>query len=333
MSDNMNVSFTNYTQFGIHNTGVRYTWVVYAIFIILSSLIGDFVILVASIKYNAFRLHKAIVAIMQHLAVCDIITSLNLTQFLISLIAEKSILGTSMCYARSYIIPFSFPASFYLTAAMTTTKALMLKFPLQARLWTKMKAHLVCGGIWLFSLSTPLLMFIIDKDDLRFDYRQYACHYSASSDPAWEFWLPIMGFFTSMLPITIVITTTTWLIIKAKKVAKRGRSSLRWQGLSTVILTAVVYCLSVLPIAMYYIVGDLVKDPKLNAYFYRSATSIACLSVISNFYIYSLTVNSFRELLVSWVTLLKKAVCGGELARESEKAASTTRGRSSDTPV
>ena len=156
----MNVSFTNYTEFGIHNTGERYTWVVlYTIFIIVSSLIGDSVILVASIKYNAFKLHKAIVAIMQHLAVCDIITSLSLTHFLISMIAEWNILGSFLCYAKAYITYYSFPTSYYLTAALTTTKALMLKFPFQASDWTKMRAHLVCGGSGFFHFPPPARVY------------------------------------------------------------------------------------------------------------------------------------------------------------------------------
>ena len=328
----MDVSFTNYTEFGIHNTGVRYTWALYHFVIILSSLIGDSVILVASIKYNAFKLHKAIVAIMQHLAVCDIISSLTLIHNLISTIAGWNILGSFFCYAHAYITYYCFPTSFCLTAALTTTKALMLQFPFQGSGWTKMRAHLVCGGIWIYSLSLPLLMFSIDEYDVIFDYQKYTCYYKFSSDPAWKFWLPVSLFLSTMLPTIIVIVTTVWLIIQAKKVVRRNRDTLRWQGLTTVILTAVVYCLSVLPITVYYFAGDYVK---FHLYFFRFSASVVFITVVANFFIYSLTVNSFREFLFSRLTLLRKSVCGGipESLGEQKKATKTPRGQRSDTLV
>ena len=308
----MNMTFTNYTEFGIHNSAVRYTWCLYGIFIILSSIIGDSIILVASIKYNAFKLHKTIVAIMQHMATCDIITSVNLTLFIASLLAEQNILGDFLCYARAYITYFTFPASFYFTAALTTSKAIMVKFPMQARHWSKRRAHMMCGGIWVWSLATPLLMFIVDKDDVKFDYREYVCYYVFSTD-TWKFLSPVLALFTSVVPNVIVITTTAMLIVEAKKVAKRGRDSLRWQGLTTVILTAVVYCLSVVPPSLYYIVGNFVKDDKnglFHVYFYRFAVAVVCINVMSNFYIYSLTVKSFRSFLLIRASLIKQAITG-----------------------
>ena len=308
----MDLTFTNYTQYGIHNSAVRYTWVSYGTFNIVSSLIGDSIILVASTKYNAFKLHKTIVAVMQHIAVCDLITSVNLTLFIASLLAERNILGGFLCYVRAYVTYFSFPASFYLTAALTTTKAVLLKFPLQERHWTKRRAHMLCGVIWISSFLTPLLLLIVDKDDIQFDYKEYACNYMFSSD-VWKYLRPIAGIFTSMLPSIIVVSTTAWLIIEARKVAKRGRDSLRWQGLITVILTAVVYCLSVLPITLYHIMADFVKDdPKgwFHVYFYRFSLAVICTNVMSNFYIYSLTVSSFRKFLFSRVAMLRGVISG-----------------------
>ena len=68
----------------------------------------------------------------------------------------------------------------------------------------------------------------------------------------------------------------------------------------TVILTAVIYCLSILPFTLYLIAGPhLTEDPPgmFHLHFYRCAWSILMLSVVSNFYIYLLTITSFRQFI------------------------------------
>ena len=76
----------------------------------------------------------------------------------------------------------------------------------------------------------------------------------------------------------------------------------------TVILVAAVYCLSVLPIFSYHIAvpliisgEDLKSKPFFGTTYYRAASSFVTLNTISNFYIYSLTVPSFREFV--WATI------------------------------
>ena len=316
----MDLNFTNYTRFGIHNSAEKYTWVSFRTFAILSSLIGDSIILVASTKYNALKLHKTIVAIMQHIAVCDLIISLNLILFVSSLIAERNILGEFLCYTRAYLTFYTFPVSFFLTAALASCKVFLIKFPLRER-WTKKRAHMLCVAIWICSLLIPFLLLIVDRDDVRFDYREYSCHYAFSSDD-WKLLRPIVGIFTSLLPNAIVIVTSVWLIMEARKVAKRWRDSIRWQGLMTVILTAGVYCISVLPIQFYHLVGHFVQhDPQgmFHVYFYRFSIAVVGTNVMSNFYIYSLTVSSFRSFLLSRITALWRTIsCRGKISQQRQ---------------
>lgn len=99
-SYSMNSTFTGYTKLGIPSP-LRYTLAFYGTFIILSSQVGDTLIPVASIKYNAIKLHEFIVICHYlatlRLAVCELITSANLTLFVISLAAERNIIGTFLC--------------------------------------------------------------------------------------------------------------------------------------------------------------------------------------------------------------------------------------------
>ena len=72
----------------------------------------------------------------------------------------------------------------------------------------------------------------------------------------------------------------------------------------TTALVAVVYCISVLPYGVYLIGESLLdKDDKRNKIFfttyYKIAQSLTWLNTISNFYIYSLTIQSFRKFIWS----------------------------------
>ena len=41
--------------------------------VIFTSLSGDSIILLATIKYRAIKQHKVVIAVMQHMAVCDLL--------------------------------------------------------------------------------------------------------------------------------------------------------------------------------------------------------------------------------------------------------------------
>ena len=180
---------TNDTEEIILNDGLRHARASYLIFIVVSSFIGDSTILIASIRYKAFKLHKLIVVVIQHIAACDIMVSVCLIPQIVGIIAHDWELGELMCY---------------------------------------------------FLLCT-------------------------------------------------------------------FRTTLTWQGITTTILIAIVYCISLLPFCIYRIFAAHVPDTPGNIFhleFRRFATSIIIyLNTTCNFYIYCLTVCSFREFFLKKLNL------------------------------
>ena len=293
--------YRNYSEIRITNTAERYTWASYFILVVLSSIIGDSLILLATIKYKAIKLHKVIVTIIQHMAVCDILTSLAATFGPISMIADGHVLGQFVCYLSTYTVYLTLPASFLLISAITTSKMMLLKYPLRGGAWSSRRSHLICAACWLCAATVDMSLLLVDSDDIYFGYKAYKCDYNFTAD-IWKWLRPVLSIFTSLLPNIVVVVTTLMLLVEARKVAKRGRGSLRWQGTITVILTAVIYCVSILPFTLYLIAGPHVIEEPPGAFhlqFYRCAWSILMLSVLSNFYIYLLTITSFRRFLFS----------------------------------
>ena len=120
--------------------------------------------------------------------------------------------------------------------------------------------------------------------------------------------LPLITVIFLVVPNTIVIVSTIMLLYKAKTAAKTHRKTLKWQGITTVALTALVYTLSFFPFIIYFTAEPFVKkhpqDPgPFFLEYFRVTNGLVFLHVLSNFFVYSLTVESFRS-------FLKTKLCG-----------------------
>ena len=300
----------NYTdiKFAIQSDTERYIWAIYFLIGVLSSVIGDTLILIASSQGGVFKVSKFLVAIIQHIAVSDlasVITFLLPTN--VSLIANVWVLGKTLCYARAYTAYVIYMTGMSLIAVLTTSKFLILQYPLRAASWTTKKAHQVCSLVWISSLITPILFLAVDKVDLQYDYRVYNCRYKFT-DPVWKKIVPVIGFLFGFVPnIMIVSTTVPTLnyIARAWRSSKRAYGRIPWRGAVTVSLTAVIYCISTLPFSVYVVGRSFVEEEPPGRYriqFFRISTFLILVNVTSNFYIYILTFESFRRFVSSGVS-------------------------------
>ena len=305
----MNIS-NNYTdmKFGFHSNTGRYIWAIYFLIGFLSSVIGDTLILIASFRRDAFKINKFLVAVIQHIAVSDlssVITFLLPTH--VSLIVNAWVLGKTLCYARAYAAYVIYMTGMSLIAVLTTSKFLILKYPLRAANWTTKLAHQVCSLVWVSSLITPLLFLAVDKDDVQYDYRVYNCRYKFTA-PVWKMIVPVIGFLFGFVPNIMIISTTIptlSYIAKAWRSSKRAYGRIPWRGALTVSLTAVIYCISNLPFSVYVVGRSFVKEDPPGKYrieFFRVSTFLILVNVTSNFYIYTLTIKSFRRFILSGIS-------------------------------
>ena len=300
----LNHEYGNRTMYGIARGAGFYTWIVYHLFVIVSSLFGDTIILIASVKYGAFKLHKWITVIIQHIAVCDLMVLVTLiSPSFASLIAGKCIFGDFVGYFTYYTRAYFCLTSVLLVCAMTTSKVLLLKYPLRFGTKSRKDAHKICCACWIASLSFPCVFLLVDRQDIYFSYRSYHFEYGFSSS-TWSYLRPLVSLIFGFSPTCVVIITTVYLLVIAKKVADKNRDNLKWQGIVTTVLTGAVYCISVMPHAIYNALASniTVKNDVSNFFhttFFRITRVFLCLNTISNFYIYSLTISSFRHFLWS----------------------------------
>ena len=289
-------------MFGKNETE-RFFWASWLTFVFVSSVLGDSLILIASIKYNAFNLHKMIVTFIQHIAVNDLLNTLgNVGPTMLSAIYNKGSPYRFIDYVRFFIAYYTSISSSLCISAMVLGKLLLLKHPLKLRSLPKRHVHMLCAAIWVISLSVPAALLGIDKDDVTFDYRTYSSTYKFTPKIL-RILTPISLVLFLIAPGIVVVVSTALILQEAKKVVRRTQQSLRWQGIITVILTASVYIAAYLPYAVYFMAKPFVdKDPdKLGLFhveFNRLADGFLKFQIISNFFIYSLTVDSFRRFLI-----------------------------------
>ena len=301
----------NYTDhtFAIQNDAERYFWIVFHVIIIMSSLFGDSLILFASFQKDAFKLNSFIVVAIQYIAVFDLAQSIfGVIPKIPSLIANSRVLSDALCSVQDIMIIFLATAMTWLTPVLTTSKLLLIKHPLRSASLTNTKrAHMVCLLALIPSVIVTATKLIVD-DDISFDFRAYTCAYIHTAD-IWKTLVPIFTVIALFLPNLILIATTIPTLkhlYTASKSARRVKGSIPWQGAVTVSLTATIYCISYLPSSIYYAGAVFIKSRFFHVHIFRAANFLAAISIMSNIYIYTLTVRSFRRFVFSRILALDR---------------------------
>ena len=292
---------------GIEDDTERYIWAVYHIIVFLSSIIGDSLILYASFQQDAFKLNKFILSIIRHIAACDLIYAVSsVLPSAVSLLANSWVLGRVLCVARFYLGYFSYITGIYLIACLTISKLLLLKYPIRCSSWTEKMGHVTCCVISVAPLPFLIFCAVMDWDDIEFEYKTYTCdsmHYSRDwfKQEAGLFFVSL-NMYVPMCAILLATIPTLVYLVAAKKSAQRARGNIPWRGALAVVLTAIICCLSTFPTIIFEKLTAMDKKKFGNIKIARAAQFLLIVNIMSNFYIYTLTIRSFRRFLQSRLT-------------------------------
>ena len=302
----LNQSACNSTLYGVETAAERYSWLGWLTFVLFTSLIGDTTILIASIKYNAFKLHDCMVVFIQHIAVGDLlITLFGVVPMIVMLIAKKWVFGIHLCYVKVYICSVGWIASSLFICLMSLCKVVLLSYPERSKFWKRKPAHMMCAGIWAASFALACILFMYIKNWLPFDFTTCNEHYSiqfSSERAPQDSWYRYLVFVIAIMATLIIIVTILLLkhLFKARESARLTGTQARWQGITTVLLTALFHCLSYLPVIVREVAGAYVKATyglRSYTYFARATYAVVYLNIVANIFIYSFTVPSFRRFL------------------------------------
>ena len=303
--------YTNTTTLGLTTYQQRHTWMSWQICIVISSLLGNTTILFSSIRYRALRIHRMIVVYMEQLAICDyMFSACIILPSAVCVVKDKWVFGQFYCVLSVYISYYFYTASMLLVGAMTTSRLMLLKFPLKARSFSRHDGHIkVITTVWLVSLLYPLLFLVIDNNDVQFDYRSYVCDYRFSSS-TWRLFLFGRVLISNCIPMFALMLTTLLLLYnlsETRREARRAGTYFSSPDIVTVLITSTFYITLTLPHWLYSMSTLLISvrnhghvtssNALSHPVFYRLRASCLYLTVVVNFFVYSLTVPSFKNFL------------------------------------
>ena len=323
---------TTTTTLGLTSSQQRHTWMSWQIFIVISSILGNTTILFSSIRYRALRIHRMIVVYMEQLAICDyMFSACIILPSAVCVVKNKWVFGRFYCALSVYISYYFYTASMLLVGAMTTSRLMLLKFPLKARSFSRHDGHIkVITTVWLVSLLYPLLFLVIDNNDVQFDYRSYVCDYRFSSS-TWRLFLFGRLFISNCIPMFGLMLTTLLLLYnlcETRREARRAGTYFSSPDVVTVLITSTLYITLTLPHWLNSMSTLLISvrnqghvtnnalshhqhvttnalshhehvttNALSHPVFYRLRASCLYLTVVVNFFVYSLTVPSFKNFL------------------------------------
>ena len=323
------MKYDNYTLYGIHDKTERQLLVGYKSFILISSLMGDTLILIGSLRYNAIRLHKILVIIIQHIAAADLLLAIfSVLPGVVSLAANRWILGDIFCYMTYFANVNCGVLVCQLMSGLALSKMLIVQYPLRAIHFSGKAAHLSACVMWVYSFIFPVAAIARDKSGVYFSYLVYNCDYTCSpiiwKPLGWTLYDISCGL-SVLLPTIVIVVSSVVLVVLAKRVADRGPGGLQWQGVLTVLLTVAAHIAAALPLEIFYITAGISRrssNPN-NSYLekiYRYGWFIGTLTVTINFYIFTLTLKSFRDFLKSGMRTLAAPLMRCCSANEDERS-------------
>ena len=299
----------NKTLHGIKSDAERGLLIFWSLITLVSSLLGDTTILVATLRYRAIKQHKVIVAVIQHLAICDLIQVVSrVIPVTMAMIMDDWIVGEFLCHVQDNSGWISAVVTLLLTCTMTTLKFLTTKHPLKIRSFSSKFGHGVCLAVWLLVLVIYSPVFIVKmkylRDTIHFSYSDYECNYgyTAQNIPDWyETYFLVLFPVITVLSYTTLIITSVLLLIVARRFARGRNQTLRKEGVITVLLTVIVLFISYLPLSLTFLTW------LLGVYYSDVVWRVVCyvqyLNIMANFYIYCISVRSFRM-------FIRKKICG-----------------------
>lgn len=318
------MDYSNKTQFGIQNPAERYCLMLYLLTIMLSSLLGSSLILLGSLRYHAFTLHKFVVVTIEHMAVCDLLLVLvGVFPTVVSLAADGWVAGDTLCFVQAHLKKWFVIVSVLLVTTMATSKALIVKNPLGVWNLTRDMSKRLCLFVWVLAAVPSLVIIAMGLGgSVSMDYRSYRCEHEMNEK--WKIIMPGIPIVFMFIPNVLVFLSSIILIKKTVQISRMPdyRTTIMREGLVSVTLTVLVHCVSFTPLLVYFLLSRFVQPGTWFTSWFRVAKFLLPLNIVSNFFIYCLAIKRFRR-FIKWLLYYRRS---GVYIKASKSYYLTSRG-------
>ena len=270
---------------------------------LVASMGGNTLVLVSSLKYNALRLDKITLVLIENIAVADLGYACYIISTFTSVIANRWVFGELFCKVFNYMHLYFGMAEIFLICALNLSKLTSLLFPLRARIRSKRTGVYIVSVVWCLPLI-HIIPSIIFGRTVVFRLTYFRCEGFFANIGLFSKIIPMMTVVCAvLLPMVIVLVSIVWLLFHLAKV--RG---IQKQSVVTLLVVSSCYFTSFLPYGIYYVFGGFAEwkyQFDLAVYFYRFALFMCFLNFSANPIIYYITITSFRNFVKGGVSRCK----------------------------
>ena len=277
--------------------------IIWTVITCLTSLAGNSVVLVSSLKYNAVVLDRFSVSLIRHLSLADIGFGVYALLTLGYVVSGENVYGQIPCYVISMAGHLFVGVDTSLVCGLNISKLTVLIFPLQRRTRTSRQGNCVAAAVWVvllscITLSLCLFLFNPVKETIVFKAAMNKC--SSQLSPGFETILQIaIGLVFVLLPTLVILFTTACLLSYLRRQRRGGE--LQRQGLITHLLISGIFCVAYTPAGCYNILDALLSQEEkeedwFSAYFIFS-NYIVYMNYACNPIIYLYTIQSYRHFI------------------------------------
>ena len=276
----------------------RYFLITWSVFVALLSLSGNSLVLVSSVRFNAIKVDKISVVLIRNIAVADLgSTVLVIIPTIGSLVADRWIFGTGMCYLTSYMVWVFSISNNLLIAGLNCSKLFCLIFPLRARLRTHSAGCKIAIALWTITISNLIFNAALQRP-CAFESFIDRCNIQTST-PFWARVDLATSIIFAVIPLMIILISTFSLLFFV-----RSRGRLQSNNIVLILSVSIVYLVSLGPFIVYQ------TQTQREEGFYAFSVYVYYVSTISNPFLYYWSSASFQEFVREMVGGVKVCFSG-----------------------
>ena len=293
----------------------RYLLVVFAVLVVVLSLVGNVTVLVASIKYHAIKFDKVSVILIQNIAAVDIafvvliiiptIWTIPSDQNVVKEFFDNSTFGKVLCFTVAHFQFWSVTATTTMISALNISKLMCLLSPLQASVRSARAGYFIVVFAW-FPYLIRFIAVLAVRDNVRYGSWNDIFRCLVAPTKFTLYLDVVLAILTTMLPAAIIAATTLWLIYFARRTF-----GLQKQSIIVNILISTTFILAFLPYSAFIIwkgIGFSSETKTASDLLWVASGQFHYLLTFANPIIYYFSSASFKQFVDSCCVVLYRAV-------------------------
>ena len=222
---------------------VRYILILWCAVSTILSLLGNTIVLIASRKYNAFKLDKYSIRLIDNLAAADIgYTITDIIPTIGAVAANGWVYGRGSCIVVRFLTNVFRNMAPLLVALLCVSKMTCIMSPLSARARDTPHVLLAVSLIWSIVGTSCLISTVLYRDNVYYDHVSFQCWVDYTHREYFGTFL--IGYM--ILVAVVIITTSIWLLVLARRISGRVQR----KGATAIIAVSAFYSIATVPTAI-----------------------------------------------------------------------------------